>query len=120
MARTSAARTQGCHVTSPRLALFRQRCRHGRGHLGCLQGYGIQRDGLGRRLPHTALEADCIAGGTSIRTAEGEHACFYERTEPAPTVYPSVWSPPLDFDAGIIKVGVDGVYEDEDEETRTR
>ena len=26
-----------------------------------------------------------------------------------------MWFPPLDFDSGIIKVRVDGVYEDEDE-----
>ena len=104
-------------VSRRRVWPFRHRCRHGRGHLGCLQGYGVQRDELGRRLPHTALEAKCIAGGTSILTAEGEHACSYERTEPAPTNYPRVWFPPLDWDAGIIKVGVDGVYEEEDEET---
>ena len=105
-----------------------QRCRHGRGHLGCLLGYGIQRDGLGRRLPYTTLEGECTTGqlargqaeGTSIRTAEGEDACYYERTEPTPAVYPPVWFPPLDFDSGIIKVGVDGVYEDEDEDEAAR
>ena len=40
-------------------------------------------------------------------------------SEPAPINYPRVWFPPLDWDAGIIKVGVDGVYEEEDEETST-
>ena len=54
------------------------------------------------------LEGGCTAEGTSIRTAEGEDACYDERTEPTPTVYPPVWFPPLDFDSGIIKVGVDG------------
>merc|ERR1740139_1964467 len=67
----------------------------------------------GRRLPHTTLEGDCTAEGTSIRTAEGEDACVYKRTEPAPAVYPAVWFPPLDFDSGIIKVGVGGVYKDD-------
>ena len=66
-------------ISRRRVCPFRHRCRHGRGHLGCLQGYGVQRDELGRRLPHTALEAKCIAGGTSILTAEGEHgACSPE------------------------------------------
>ena len=111
-----------------RVGPFRQRCRHGRGHLGCLLGYGIQRDGLGRRLPYTTLEGECTTGqlargqaeGTSIRTAEGEDACYYERTEPTPAVYPPVWFPPLDFNSGIIKVGVDGVYEDEVEDEAVR
>ena len=62
----------------------------------------------GRTLPYTTREGDCTAEGTSIRTAEGEDACYDERTEPTPTVYPPVWFPPLDFDSGIIKVGVDG------------
>ena len=111
-----------------RVGPFRQRCRHGRGHLGCLLGYGIQRDGLGRRLPYTTLEGECTTGqlargqaeGTSIRTAEGEDACYYERTEPTPAAYPPVWFPPLDFNSGIIKVGVDGVYEDEVEDEAVR
>ena len=96
-----------------RLWPSRHRCRHGRSHLGCLLGYGVQRNELGRRLPHTTLEGDCTAEGTSIRTAEGEDACVYKRTEPAPAVYPAVWFPPLDFDSGIIKVGVGGVYKDD-------
>jgi hypothetical protein len=31
-----------------------------------------------------------------------------------------VWFPPLDFHSGIIKVGDDGVYEDEDEDEAAR
>ena len=94
-------------MSPPRHWPGRHRCLHGRSSLGCLQGYGVQRDEVGRQLPYyTPAENECKAGGS--RTAEG--ACLHGRTEPTPTVYPPVWFPPLDFDSGIVKVGAGDMY----------
>ena len=50
------------------------RCKHGRSHLGCLAGFGVQRDArTGRKLP------------------------IHGRIEPEVTEYPPVWFPPLAF-----------------------
>ena len=53
------------------------RCRHGRNHMGCLAGYGVQRDEQGRELGPE------------------------ERVEPTEVLYPPAWQPPLDFDKGV-------------------